>query len=594
VIANRSRQQRWAALSVVVGLALTGLGLLAYTVDLMRPLELAAVDARFSLRGQQPPPSGVVLVEIDPASTAELKLPERIPRRWHGRVIRRISEGAPKAIAVDLQFTEGTGPGGGAGTDDELLALAIADAGNVALVTDAVNEYGESNVLGGEEVLRQLGARAGHSGFPGDSGNVVRRMVHAVDKLETLAIVAVEVATGRQVPASALGGESAWIDFHGPPGTIRTVSYADVLKGRAPRGLFRGKVAVVGDSAERDAFFTSTTKAEPMSGAEIHANAIATALDSFPLKDSPAGLDVPMIVLLGMLLPVAGLRLRPIFGVALVLCVAGAFVVAAQLAFNNGLLIPLAYPLAALVVAALGAAGVRYAGKALGRVHDRFSQFVPGQVVEEVTGKTGDVRLSGVTLDGTVMFADLRDFTRFSERLDPESLVEVLNRYLSEMSDAVIDHGGTVIDYMGDGIMAVFGAPTPQADHADRALAAAQEMLRERLPRFNEWLRSRRLGEGFRMGIGLNSGAVLSGAIGSERRLGYSAIGDTTNTASRIEALTRETPHQLFVAESTYQKLTRTSSELVFVGEVQVRGRETRVKVWSLADAVIAQGRRAK
>jgi len=595
LIDNRSRQQKWAVLSVMMGTALTGLALLAYSVDVMRPLELAAVDARFDLRGRQPPPSGVALVQIDSESAAELRLPERIPRRWHARVIDRISAARPRAIAVDLQFTEGTGPGGTfGGYDDYELAEAIQRAGNVALVTDAVNERGETNILSGEDTLRQVRARAGHSGGVGDPGNVVRRMVHSVDKLETLAIVAVEIATGRQTSASELGGETAWIDFHGPPGNIRTVSYADVLRGRATRGLFRGKIVVVGDSAERDAFFTSTTKAEPMSGAEIQANAIATALEGFPLKESPTEVDVVMIAILGMLVPIAGLRLRPVYGGALVLGVSAAFAVGAQAAFNNGLVIPFSYPLAALVGAALGAAGVRYAGKALGRVQDRFAQFVPGQVVEEITGQTGDVRPSGVRLDGTVMFADLRGFTRFSERLDPEGVVEVLNRYLSEMSDAVIDHGGTVVDYMGDGIMAVFGAPTAQADHADRALAAAREMLGERLPRFNEWLRVRGMSEGFRMGIGLNSGAVLSGAIGSERRLGYSAIGDTTNTASRIESLTKESPHQLFLSESTYRRLVRPSPDLVFVGEVAVRGREESVRVWSVDDGAVAQGRRAK
>src|SRR2546427_131402 len=111
------------------------------------------------------------------------------------------------------------------------------------------------------------------------------------------------------------------------------------------------------------------------------------------------------------------------------------------------------------------------------------------------------------------------------------------------MSDAILDHGGTLVAYMGDGIMAVFGAPLPQADHADRALVTAREMLAVRLLRFNEWLRAEGLSEGFRMGIGLNSGHVMSGHVGSERRVEYTAVGDTTNTASRIEALTKGTPH---------------------------------------------------
>ena len=130
-------------------------------------------------------------------------------------------------------------------------------------------------------------------------------------------------------------------------------------------------------------------------------------------------------------------------------------------------------------------------------------------------------------------------------------MIDVLNHYLAEMSDAIMDHGGTLVSYMGDGIMAVFGAPIEQPDHADRALAAAEEMLTVRLRRFNEWLREQGLGEGFRMGVGLNSGSVMSGQVGSERRIEYTAVGDTTNTAARLEGMTKGTPHQVFIADST-------------------------------------------
>src|ERR1700684_228230 len=116
------------------------------------------------------------------------------------------------------------------------------------------------------------------------------------------------------------------------------------------------------------------------------------------------------------------------------------------------------------------------------------------------------------------MFTDLRGFTSFAESLTPGGVIEVLNRYLSEMSDAILDHGGTLVAYMGDGIMAVFGAPIVQDNHADRALATAREMLEIRLPRFNAWLLESGLGAGFRMGIGLNSGSLMSGNVGSQRR----------------------------------------------------------------------------
>jgi adenylate cyclase len=152
------------------------------------------------------------------------------------------------------------------------------------------------------------------------------------------------------------------------------------------------------------------------------------------------------------------------------------------------------------------------------------------------------------------------------------------------MSDAILDHGGTLVAYMGDGIMAVFGAPIAQDDHADRALAAAREMLGPRLGEFKQYQRDQGQSEGVRLGIGLNSGPVMSGNVGSERRLEYTAIGDTTNTAARLEGMTKGTPHQLFVADSTRSMLREPTGDLVFVDELEVRGKTAKVRLWALED----------
>jgi adenylate cyclase len=222
------------------------------------------------------------------------------------------------------------------------------------------------------------------------------------------------------------------------------------------------------------------------------------------------------------------------------------------------------------------------------RVRDIFSRFVPEQVVDEVLRRTDDdLRLGGVRLEGTVMFSDLRDFTGFAESLPADRVIEVLDRYVSEMSDAILDNGGTLVAYMGDGIMAVFGAPIEMAAHADCAVAAAREMLYERLPHFNEWLKKSRLGDGFRMGIGLSSGSIMSGTVGSERRLEYTTIGDTTNTASRLEAMTKATPHSILIADSTRSFLRAEVEDLVFVDELDVRGKKARVRLWTLADPTV-------
>ena len=220
------------------------------------------------------------------------------------------------------------------------------------------------------------------------------------------------------------------------------------------------------------------------------------------------------------------------------------------------------------------------------RVHDVFSRFLPEHVVDDVLARTDDdLRLGGATTVGTVMFTDLRGFTAFAEGRSPELVIAALNRYFDETSDSILDHGGTLVAYRGDGFLAVFGAPIEVEDHADRALATARDMVDVRLPRFNEWLRGNGLGEEVRMGIGLCSGAFMSGNVGSMRRLEYTVHGDTVNTASRIEGMTKVVGGPILLAESTRQALLRAPDDLLHVGEFEVRGRDSSVSLWTVDGA---------
>jgi adenylate cyclase len=217
------------------------------------------------------------------------------------------------------------------------------------------------------------------------------------------------------------------------------------------------------------------------------------------------------------------------------------------------------------------------------RLRGVFARFLPEPMVDEVLMRAGgDLRLGGVRLVSTALFADLRGFTGFAERTPPDDVIAVLNRYFGEMSDAVLDNGGTLVAFLGDGLIAVFGAPIECDDHADRAVAAAREMLEVRLPRFNRWLREHGYGGRFRMGIGMSSGPLMSGNVGSERRLEYTAIGDTVNTASRLESMTKTTGRSILVAESTRDALLNPPHDLSFVGEFDVRGRESKIRTWTL------------
>jgi adenylate cyclase len=217
------------------------------------------------------------------------------------------------------------------------------------------------------------------------------------------------------------------------------------------------------------------------------------------------------------------------------------------------------------------------------RLRGVFARFVPEHVVEDVLERTDDdLRLGGSRDIGTVMFTDLRGFTTFSESTPPQRVIGLLNEYFSEMIDAVFEHGGTLVGYRGDGLLAVFGAPIPFDDHADRSLTAAREMLDVRLPRFNSWLREHGLGDGFAMGIGLNSGKFMSGNVGSTRQLEYTVHGDTVNTAARIETMTKVAQRPLLLAESTRAALNDPPADLAFMGEFDIRGKESTVRLWTL------------
>src|SRR5205823_10603766 len=142
---------------------------------------------------------------------------------------------------------------------------------------------------------------------------------------------------------------------------------------------------------------------------------------------------------------------------------------------------------------------------------DTFARFVPEEVAHQLLARGDDELLGGTRVVGTCMFVDLRASTQFAESRPPEMVVQVINRYLGELTEAILGHGGTLISYLGDGLMAVFGAPIEQADHADRALRAAREILVDRLPRFNEWLHEQGHGDSFRIGIGINTGPFMAG-----------------------------------------------------------------------------------
>lgn len=320
-----------------------------------------------------------------------------------------------------------------------------------------------------------------------------------------------------------------------------------------------------------------------MAGAELQANAIDTLLRGAPLRSAPGWVDAVLVAMAGLLVSTlaVGLGIRALLAVPVaLLAVAGG----AQAAFVEGAVIAVAAPVAALVLgsAVTGAILALTEQRQRRALRATFARFVPEAIVDAVAARAAaDAGLPSEELDATVIFCDLRGFTTYAQERSPATVLATLNRYLAEVTDAVLGHGGTVVAYLGDGVMSVFGAPLAAPDHADRALAAAREIAGERLVRLNRWLAEQGDDARFRLGVGMHSGPVLSGTVGSQRRLEYAAVGDTTNVAARVQALTKDWHAPVLATSATVERLS-TRDGLARLGETTLRGRERPVELWTM------------
>ena len=546
-------------------------------------LERQTIDLRFSLRGDQAAPRDVVIVKVDDVTFSELNEQWPFPRTMHARLLDQIRKGKPKAVAFDIQFSEYASV-----EEDNALGFALQrNRGKTVLSTTEVTEEGEPNLIFDSAALIALGAFAGNANLPTDKDGIIRRFPYEVEGLKGFALVSAELARGSPISREEMGDDIQWIDYAGSPGTVTAYSYSRVLNGDVPPSVFKDKVVVIGATAPSLQDIHATPTGAVMSGPEIQANAVATAMRGFPLRSLPTVWNIILIVALGIIVPVVSLRAGPLVSVVVGILAFALFSLGTQLAFEQGGRVSsYVYPMAALAMATVGSIGVHYTLAAFERerVRDIFSRFVPEQVVDQVLAEAdaSDLRLHGKEMVTTVLFSDLRGFTTSAENMPAENVITVLNYYLHEMSEAILNHGGTLVCYMGDGIYAIFGAPLEQEDHADRALAASREMLLERLPKFNAWMREQGFGEGYFMGIGLNSGPVMTGNVGHERRMDYTAVGDVTNTASRIEGMTKGTPFSVLIAESTIEMMSERPTDLVYYDELEVRGRVAKLKLWAL------------
>lgn len=360
---------------------------------------------------------------------------------------------------------------------------------------------------------------------------------------------------GLSIPVDGQG--AALVPYRGPQGSYPYVSAADVLSQKAESEVLRGAIVLVGTSAPGLQDLRSTPVQNVFPGVEIHANLIAGFLDQ-DVKHRPGymtGVEFVELLLIGFFLSLLLPRLSAMWSLASTGAVVGLVVGGNFYAWRQAnIVVPLASPL--VLTASLFIVHMSYGFFVEGRIRRHlarlFGQYVPPELVEEMSRKPADFGLAGESREMTVLFSDIRNFTKISESLPPEEVTQLMNDFLTPMTRIVHKHRGTIDKYMGDAIMAFWGAPLQDPDHGSHALRAALEMIDE-LPAIQDRFSARRW-PAIRIGIGLNAGMMNVGNMGSEFRMAYTVLGDAVNLGSRLEGLTKEYGVSIIVSEFVKEK----------------------------------------
>jgi adenylate cyclase len=366
-----------------------------------------------------------------------------------------------------------------------------------------------------------------------------------------------EIRLGRRtVPVDRYG--RMLINYLGPEGIVPTYSAASVLNGTLPADALKDKIVIVGATAVGIYDLRVTPFSGTFPGVEVQATIMDNLLRGNFLRTPPFGLIIMLLVLvalaimLGVILP----RFSAAWAFIFTLMVIEAYVGLNYFLFTRqGLQLELFYPLGLIVLVYLGVTMHRFLAeeRERERIRKTFESYVAPAVVQEMLKHPEQLRLGGERRDITVLFTDIRGFTTMSENLDPEALVKLLHDFLNPMSNIIISQGGTIDKYMGDAIMALFGAPLMQTDHPRMACRAALEMVGSLAALNQTWAEQGR--PPLKVGVGVNTGSVAVGNMGSDRLFDYTAIGDNVNLASRLEGLNKYYGTSILISDTTAQAL---------------------------------------
>ena len=575
--------KRWI-ISLLIAALVSLLHLELFTSSWGEQIEYFAHDLWYNLSGSRQPPEQLALVVMDEISYSNLglSLNEPWPRSLHARLLERLSEAGVKRVVFDVLFL---GSGSDPLADQDLsksLSLKPAVLGAESAFRDHAGAGGTYQL---EELLlahKPFAAKAECSalvGLPEDHGHI-RRFLTRGSSWDPNMLSLAEAGAGYCMKAGKKPAPHDLIRYYGPPGTLQNFSYYQVIDPEhpVPDALLAGKTIFVGlllrtevGPAQKDVFLTPYFRAPRMFGTEIHATAAANLLDENWVQRSSPWQEALWLSICCLILSFALVTLRPLVGSAIVVGVALIWSVLSYQLFTGGFFLPGA-ALACVVLPFVLLASTLYfyfsTRRAQLQMLSAFERYLSPEMAKRITEEGVEAQLGGEKVWATALFSDIQDFTALTEEMPAERVAAMLNAYFTEVVEAIFDHKGTLVKFIGDAAFAIWGAPVRIDNHAELACRAALDM-RARLERFNS---SERFPE-LKTRVGIHTGPMVVGNLGSERRFDYTAIGDAVNLAARVEGLNKYLGTELLITNTTRKELGGLFATLE-VGSMVVSGKQ--------------------
>lgn len=561
-------------------------------VPAWQAMELKVFDLLSVITAPKKSSLPITIIGIDEASFTQLGKRWPWPRDMHAKLVDRLAKSGAAVIAFDVMFPEPATK-----EEDDAFAKAISEAGNVVLTADhAYHETAATRVWMRMDPVMQLtqaGAATGLATMSLDQDTVARRLSEADDAFWREAIRML-MRTRPGSIAEPYVPPGAMMRHLGPPHTFPYISYYQVLNGDPgiPPDFFADQIVLIGrdvranpetGAAQADTFATPFLMTSELltPGVEIQATQIENALMGQTITAATLGQN--LLGLTAALLLVWPLLLfwHPLRSALLAILIGGATAGTSYWLFSaQNFWAITATPLLALALSFVSTSTGSFLieRRRAGEIRSAFAKYVSSEVVNEMIAHPERLTLGGQRREVSVLFSDLAGFTSLSEKLTPDAVAQVINLYLNSMTRIIMANGGTVDKFIGDAVMAFWGAPLDDADHALHAAYSAIEMqkaMQELQPKFREF-GVEHLG----LRIGVNSGYAIIGNMGSDLRFDYTALGDTVNLASRLEGVNKMYGTGILFSESTAESI-QNRIPLRPVDRVRVKGKDVPVNIYT-------------